>query len=224
MNDLRVVLLDLDGTLVDAHDAIVEGVIELAVEAGLGSPDPAFLRSCIGQPPELTWAQIGASDPAAMVLRFTEVILPRLPERTRLIDGVADGLSRLTAMGLTLAVATTRLTDSALRSLEVTGLAGFVSHVSGRDQVARSKPEPDVLLHALEAVGAAPDQALMIGDTNADVGAAHAAGMPCWGVLTGVGDEDSLRDAGVDHILEGGLAAAPSAIAAGHPTRRTRTT
>jgi len=224
MNDLTVVLLDLDGTLVDADDAIVEGVIELAAEAGLGTVDPAWARGRIGQPPEGTWELLGADDPAAMVQLFSERILPRLPERTRLIDGVADGLAALRALDLTLAVATTRLTESARESLAVTGIAEHITHVSGRDLVPRSKPEPDVLLHALQALGAQPAQALMIGDSDADALAARAAGMPCWGVLTGIGDETTLRAAGIEHILDTGIAGAADTIRARRGHTGTTTT
>jgi len=79
MDDLRVVLLDLDGTLVDASEAIVDGVIELAAEAGLAEPTRDWAQRRIGQPPERTWELLGAKDPAAMVERFSRRVLPRLP-------------------------------------------------------------------------------------------------------------------------------------------------
>jgi phosphoglycolate phosphatase len=207
-----VLLLDLDGTLLDASDAIVEGVLELAAETGLPVPDPAWARGKIGQPPHTVWAELGAEDPHGMVEVFGRRVLPRLAGRSRVLPGVAEALPRLSAAGLVLAVATTRLTESAREGLEATGLAEHIAFIAGRDLVARSKPAPDVLLHALEAVGGRIERALMIGDSDADILAAHAAGMPCWAVLGGVGQEPALREAGADLILSTGFAELPGQL------------
>jgi len=209
----RWILLDLDGTLVDASPAIVAGVLEIAADAGLGAPDPAWVRGRIGHAPEETWRLLGAADPLALVHEFSRRILPKLDEGIVALPGARDALARMVSMGLRLGVATTRLTDSARRSLEATGLASYVEQVSGRDRVPRAKPAPDVLVDVLAALGGRVDEALMIGDSDADVGAAHAAGMPCWAVTGGVGDERALRQAGADLIL-GGIGEAPAALAA----------
>ena len=203
------ILLDLDGTLVDAHEAIVDGVLELAAERGLRVPDRAWARSRIGHEPESTWVALGAEDPAAMVAAFSAKVLPTLAERTRVLPGVADALGRLAAEGFVLAVATTRLTESAEHTLEFTGLAAHITHVTGRDRVERAKPAPDVVLHALQAVRAEASAAIMVGDSDADVLAARAAGVPAWAVLGGVGEEKTLRDAGADLILANGVGELP---------------
>lgn len=212
MDSLRVVLLDLDGTLVDAHDAIVDGVLEVAAEAGLAVPTRDWARARIGRPPDETWVLLGAPDPARLAKRFSEVVQPRLVERTTVLPGVAEALEGLAALGLQLAVATTRGTRSARETLEATGLHRHIAAVAGRDRVATPKPAPDVLLLALADLGALAGAALMIGDTEADARAAAAAGLPCWGVLGGVGDEPSLRAAGAEHILYDGLGGAPAEI------------
>ena len=205
-------LLDLDGTLLDASDAIVEGVLELAAEQGLPVPDPSWARNKIGQPPHTVWEELGAENPQELVGIFADRVLPRLAGRSRALPGVAQTLPHLTAAGLTLAVATTRLTENAREGLLATGLAGHIDFVAGRDLVANSKPAPDVLLHALESVGGHVDRALMIGDSDADVLAAHAAGIPCWAVLDGVGKETALREAGADLILKEGFAELPGRL------------
>ncbi|MCB9897737.1 MAG: HAD family hydrolase [Planctomycetes bacterium] len=209
---LDVLLLDLDGTLVDASDAIVDGVIELAREAGLPVPERAFAKGFIGQPPDAVWTALGAPDPLAMVAAFGARVGPGLPARTLALPGVADALAELAARGLRMAVATTRVTASARRALEATGLQRYFAHVVGRDLVRAAKPAPDVALAALAALGAGPTHALFVGDSEADIGCAHAAGMPCWAVLGGTGDERTLRAAGADRILSGGLGDLPHAL------------
>ena len=84
-----------------------------------------------------------------------------------------------------------------------------ITHVTGRDRVERAKPAPDVVLHALQAVRAEASAAIMVGDSDADVLAARAAGVPAWAVLGGVGEEKTLRDAGADLILANGVGELP---------------
>lgn len=205
-------VLDLDGTLVDTTDAIVDGVLDVCAEVGLPIPNRALVESRIGHDPVGTWALLGAEDAEATCALFSERVLPTLGARTTALPGVAEALAELTARGHRLAVATTRLTASAWDSLRHTGLDAWLPVVIGRDQVARPKPAPDIVLAALTAVDGTPADALMIGDSDADVLAAHGADVPCWAVLGGTGTEEALRAAGADRILDGGFAALPAAL------------
>ncbi len=65
----------------------------------------------------------------------------------------------------------------------------------------RAKPAPDLVLKALADLPCAPDEAVMIGDTPADIGAAHAAGVRCVAITHGLGKLDELIAAGADHII-----------------------
>jgi phosphoglycolate phosphatase len=206
----RVVLLDLDGTLVDASDAIVDGVLALAAETGLTVPEPDWARSRIGQPPDETWALLGADDPGAVSQAFIDRFVPGLPARTRVLPGVVEALDALREFGATLALVTTRTTSSARETLAALKLDRWVSEIIGRDLVAAAKPAPDAIHHALERLAADAGSALMIGDSDVDVLAARAAGVRCWAVLGGVGNEAGLCAAGADLILPHGLADLPA--------------
>ena len=207
-----VVLLDLDGTLVDCSRSIVEATLRTAEDLGLPAPTPEWARERIGHPPLQTWELLGATDPAAASARFGHFVQPIMNEQLVLLPGVPGALRALHEAGLTLAVATTRKTESAKESLRVAGLTPWIAQVTGRDLVERPKPAPDVLLHALEAVGGRPERAIMVGDSSADVLAAHALGMPCFGLPEGIGGEQQLREAGADLILSSGMSELPEAV------------
>ena len=211
MAALRTILLDLDGTLVDSSEAIVDGVLALAAEAGLSPPSRAWARARIGGSPQDTWRLLGAPDPAALAEAFRSRYLPGLPARSLAMPGAAEALAALRDAGCALAVATTRQTASAQDTLAATGLLRWITVVVGGDQVARHKPDPEVLLAALSRLGRPVGGALMVGDTTADVGAARGAGLPCFAVLGGIHDEATLREAGADLILSG-LAELPAAV------------
>jgi len=218
MNRPLAILLDLDGTLVDSSEPIIDGILAVARETGLTVPDRDWARARIGFPGAETWSLLGAEDPVAMLAHYREHVSPTLAERTRVLPGVTDALAELAARGHRLAVATTRGSVSAREGLAATGLLTHVSVVIGADDVQRHKPHPDPLLLALERLSVQADAALMVGDTDADIGAAHAAGMPCWAVLGGTHDEKTLREAGADLILAGGVAELPAALDRLSPT------
>jgi phosphoglycolate phosphatase len=213
----RALLLDLDGTLVDASAPIADGILALAGIHGLSVPDRAWALARIGGSPLDTWRLLGAEDPAALVAEFRSRYMADLPRQTRILPGALEALAALRGHGYRLALASTRATDSAVATLEHAGMLPLLEHVLGGDLVLRHKPAPDVIHLALERLGLEPGEALMIGDTTNDIGAAHAAGLPCWAVLGGTHDEATLRDAGADSILSG-IAALPAAL--GHITER----
>lgn len=215
----QALLLDLDGTLVDASAPIADGIMALAAHHGLSVPDRAWALARIGFSPHETWRLLGASDPEALVTEFRGRYMADLPARTRTLPGAREALLALHGHGYRMALASTRATDSALATLAHAGLLPLLEHVLGGDLVANHKPAPDVIHLALQRLGLAPHEALMIGDTAADVGAAHAAGLPCWAVLGGTHDEATLRAAGADSILSG-IAALPAAL--GLPTATSR--
>ncbi len=222
MTRWRAILLDLDGTLVDASAPLAAGILELAGEIGLAVPTLDWARGRIGYSPDETWRLLGASDPPAVAARFRQRYLPGLAARTRLLPGAGEALSELAGRGYRLALASTRSTESATETLAAAGWLAHFGFIAGGDLVTRHKPHPDVLQLALERLGCASEQALMVGDTAADVQAAHAAGMPCWSVLGGIHDEPTLRAAGTDLVLRGGIADLPSALRSAEEARRPR--
>ncbi len=72
--------------------------------------------------------------------------------------------------------------------------------MTGADDVAASKPAPDVFLEALDSAGVCPDRALVVGDSVWDVEAARAAGLGCIGVETGGFSRHELAEAGAVHV------------------------
>jgi HAD superfamily hydrolase (TIGR01509 family) len=200
---LRAIILDLDGTLVDCSDAIADGIVAIAAEHGLQVPDRAWAIGRVGFSPVETWQLLGAKDPESLSNLFRERYLPSLPARTRVLPGAKETVLELAGRGMRIALATTRRTDSATETLRVAGLLQAVHFIGGGDLVSRHKPDPEVVRLVLEKLGCAPLEALMIGDTTADVAAAHGAGVACWAVLGGTHDEQTLRDAGADLILSG---------------------
>ncbi len=203
--DLRAVLLDLDGTIVDAADGIIDAILIFAREQGLAEPTRAWLRAQIGKNPEDTWRQMGGHEPAAMSAIFSERYGPLIASRAKPTPGSEETLVWLAEAGIASIAVTTRTVDSAQRVLQAMGFDRYFKDVLGRDLVPEPKPSPAIVHLALERHHLLPTHSVMVGDTSADVLAARGAGVAAYGVLGGIGAEQELRDAGADFILANGI-------------------
>ncbi|MEV4483207.1 HAD-IA family hydrolase [Micromonospora coxensis] len=196
---VRAVVFDLDGVLIDSL-AVAREAFALAYAEVVGDGVAPVDEYC-GHPgrylPEVL-RMMGL--PAAMADPFVRES-NRLAHRVVPLPGVADLLGQLRRRGVALAVATGRSGARARHVLDLVGLLPLLDQVVGSDEVSRPKPAPDIVLRALELVGVAPADALMVGDAPADLASARAAGVVAVAALWGESDPRTLRAAGPDVAL-----------------------
>ena len=198
----RVVLFDLDGTLVDSIDLIVRAA-EHAFGATLGTvPSRAEIMAGIGRP---LLAQFGAyvdteAQMEALIQAYRRVQLAHHDDLTRPYDGVNDAVRWLSDDGRALGVVTSKIEPLAHRALTHVGLDPFFDLVVGIESTARHKPEPDPLLFAMERLGANPPETVYVGDSPFDIQAARAAGITSIAVTWGAFEEQVLLAAGPSHV------------------------
>ena len=124
-------------------------------------------------------------------------------EQDNWLEGVADALRGLQAQGWKLAIATTDVTASAMRDLNVVGFSETDIVVVGADRVRHPKPAPDMVQLACQDLGVSPSDSVLIGDTATDLQMGLAAGVKaCIGVRSGVGSSDDLKP-WADALLDG---------------------
>ncbi|MFG2193512.1 HAD family hydrolase [Streptomyces sp. NPDC048639] len=215
----RLVLFDLDGTLIDTPNAIVTTFTDTFASLGIHGITADAIRSTIGRPLAEAFAYLmglpSTADPVeAAVARYQvlyrEQIVPQA--RTLLYPGVVEGLARLRANGMTLAVATSKFTASADVLLVAAGIRDDFAMVVGADAVTQPKPAPESGLLIAAELGHHPSRAIMVGDTTHDVFMAHNAGMRSIAVTYGIHSPAQLEAAEptwtvetfpavVDHLL-----------------------
>ncbi len=197
----KTVLFDLDGTLLDTIGMIVESLAHaLHVHVGR-APAEAVLRRSVGSPlDEMMHEQLEAAGHAssaalieAMSASYREHNLAIHDQRVRAFEGADRLLSGLHASGRQIAIVTSKPNGTARRGLKVTGLAHHFDVVVGCDDVGNTKPHPEPVLTALEALGARPEGALFVGDSPHDMGAGRAAGVHTAAAGWGPFDAASLR-------------------------------
>lgn len=200
---LRLVVFDVDGTLVDSRAAIGQAMDAAFAEAGLPAPDRDAVLSVVGLSLDMVMAVLAPDLPetrrgelvaayrraysahrvasgaqAAPLYPGAREVLRQLAARPDVIVGVATGKSRRGLEAL----------------IEAHGIEGvFVTRQVADDHP--SKPHPSMLLAAMEEVGADPAGTVMVGDTSFDMDMARAAQVPGIGVAWGYHPVTELRSA-----------------------------
>lgn len=191
----RIVLFDLDGTLVDTAPDLAAAANARRRARGLADLPESQLR------PFATRGAAGilgralgleATNPAFPAEReaFLEYYAAHCAEYSRLFPGVREGLEQLRELGIRTALATNKpaaLTERLLEGLRIDEF--FEIRRSSDSPGCAMKPRPDTLLTVLDAAGLEPVDALYVGDDPVDAAASSAAGVPCllvtWGYATG---------------------------------------
>jgi phosphoglycolate phosphatase len=192
-------IIDLDGTMVDTLGDFV-AVLELVLsELCLPTVDRGFVEHTVGRGSEhlirTCLAQVGG-DPALYERAWQQYQLQYQAlngQFAQVYPGVVEGLQRLRALGLPMACLTNKPAAFARDLLRIKGLDVFFDQVFGGDDFARKKPDPLPLLKTCEALGSAPAQTWMIGDSSNDAQAAHAAGCPVVLVSYGYNHGEPIR-------------------------------
>jgi HAD superfamily hydrolase (TIGR01509 family) len=208
---VRAILFDLDGTIADSDDTVVQRLAALL--------RPFFsLRKIHNERKSARRLVMAADTPLNAFLSFLDRYsldewihplsnaLHHLRGETeirdaRLIPGVAEALDRLAAR-YPLALVTAREkygADALQRALQI---QAFFRCVATAGTCRRSKPHPAPVLWAADRLGLAPRDCLMVGDTPVDIRAGCAAGTQTVGVLCGFGERDELLRAGADLVLD----------------------
>ena len=208
MNAPPLAIWDVDGTLVDSRETIAWCMAEGFASQGLPRPTYDETRRIVGltllfaietMTPSLAPAlQAGIADGYRAAFQALHAD-PAYKEP--LYPGAAELLERLTEAGWRQAVATGKSRRGLDRVVAANGWGGrFVSLHSSDD--GPGKPDPAMVLAALDATGTPPIRAVMIGDTSHDMRMGRAGGVRAIGVTWGFHTADELREGGADAVCE----------------------
>ena len=195
-----VYIFDLDGTIMDSAHDICAAIQDTLAAHGRNDVTEAALRRYIGRHLLDLFLDLGFEEGGieAMIAHYRRVYLDRKHQRTRVYPGVAEMLA---ALGGKKSTATTKGTPTTRAVLEQFGLIQYFNHVQGTDGFP-AKPEPDVILRSMAAVGARPEDCLLIGDAPADMEAGRRAGVRTCAVRWGYGDAREMTRWSPDYWID----------------------
>ena len=194
-SQVQVMVLDMDGTLVNTEQVITQAASDTLVALG-GKPLPTgyVMPNMFGTAADLmadVCADRGVSIPAGgkaqLGAQFEQFYAAHAHCAAPLYDGVSTCLQAARARGIRLAVCTNKQQLLAQQGLQAVGILDWMELVTGRDTYGVAKPSPLPLLHTLSALHVAPEHAVFVGDTHADAACAQAAGVHFWWFTAGFG-------------------------------------
>ena len=222
MPRFATLLLDLDGTIVDAFTTIHRSSVHTRPQFGLPEPTMEQVRRAVGGGLENAMRHFVPEELVAEAVKrhvaHTESILL---EDVKLMPGTLDLLRAQSAAGVVLAVFTNKRGDHARAVCAHLGITPFLRGIFGAKDTPWLKPQSEFASHVIVSLSAHRESTLLVGDSPFDVKAAHNGGFACWCVTTGTHDADQLHAAEADAVFPD-LFAVNAALATPAPTAVTR--
>ena len=182
----RVVLFDLDGTVIDSAGIILASMRHATREVlGREIPDGALMAAVGGPGLEAQMLELGGEGRVEELVRVYRAHNEPLHDRIELFPGIDDLLLRLKDEGRQLGLVSAKRRATVELAFAATAIGHLFDVVVGGDEGANQKPAPDLLLIALERLGASAAQAVYVGDSPFDMTAARAGGLFAIGVTWG---------------------------------------
>ncbi|SLN71079.1 Pyrophosphatase PpaX [Roseovarius albus] len=207
---LRLAVFDMDGTLMDSQDFIVEAMTRAFVDMGLDVPARSEILSIVGLSLFEAISRLKPNLPedrvSAASQKYKDMFIKLRAERggeasAPLYPGARQALEDLHKRDeVLLGVATGKAMRGVDHAFKAHDLAGFFVTKQTAD-LHPSKPHPSMLLSCLSDTGAVKENAVMIGDTSFDIEMGRAAGFRTLGVTWGYHSESALRTAGADILI-----------------------
>lgn len=196
-------LFDLDGTIIDSQDGILQSVQYTLQQFGIMEQRES-LRCYIGPPILDALMQFHHFSPEKAALAvpiYRAHYAEHGMEHNPVFEGVLPMLQQFVKRGKTLTIATSKPVEVATPILKALGLTGYFAFIGGSSLSGERPHKADVIRHVLQKLQITDlSKAVMIGDRSYDIVGAKQAGIASIGILYGYGNREELETAGADAI------------------------
>jgi len=207
----KMILIDVDGTLVDSVPDLTYCVDEMMRRMGRPAHGEDKVRDWVGNGVErlVRRALVGQLDGepsdedfARAYPLFLELYAENTSKRSCLYPGVREGLDYIKAQGYKLGCVTNKATQFTIPLLKELGVHDEFGVVVCGDTLPVRKPDPQPLLYAARHFGVSADDSLMLGDSKSDVAAARAAGFQIICMSYGYNHGEDIRNYAPDAVID----------------------
>ena len=207
----EMVLIDVDGTLVDSVPDLAFCVDEMLKQLDMPTRGEASVRHWVGNGVERLVKrglinELNGEPDDALYARalpiFRDLYAENTSKRSCLYDGVLEALDFLKTTGVKIGCVTNKASEFTLPILKDLGIADYFETVLCGDMVERKKPDPLPLIQSAEKLGVAPTASLMLGDSMSDVKAARAAEFSIICMSYGYNHGEDIRDYNPDAVVD----------------------
>lgn len=190
-----IILFDLDGTLIDSTDAILESFHNSFDAHKHPHPSDADIKSLIGHPLDVMYNELGVDESLVwdFVKTYKEYYSTIATQKTYLLDKAEESILLANSFA-ELGIVTTKTGKYSQDIMEHFGIMNYFKVLIGREHVKNPKPHGEPILKALEHFECKGKEIWMIGDTRMDLISAKNAGVNSIGVLSGYESYETLKE------------------------------
>lgn len=199
---VRAVLFDLDGTLLDSTDAIVDSWFYTFDTIGEPRPDREAIIRSIGYPLRKQFPMFTAYDVNECIRIYRAHYTEHSPPKTSLLPGAKEMLSAFAAAGFRMGFVTSKKREASEMLLAHLGALHYMEARIGPLEVTKHKPDPEPVEKAMAQLGVGPAETVFVGDMHFDVLAGQAAGVTSVAVTTGYQSRAELEALGPAAVLD----------------------
>ena len=200
--NIDTVLFDLDGTLINTNELIIESFLHTLNYYYPGKYQREDILPFIGPPLIDTFQRINPEKAEEMVRRYREFNHAQHDLLVKEYDHVHETVRALKEKGLKLGIVTTKIRDTVMMGLKLTKMDSFFDAIITLDDVQHAKPHHEPVLSALKLLGSEPSNALMVGDNLHDIEAGKNAGTLTAGVAWSIKGREYIESLKPDFVLD----------------------
>ena len=196
-------LFDLDGTLVDSIELILNSARHAFVDFAGQAPTDDEWRASIGRPLQAVLREYAPDDAEAdrLLGRYREYQLANHDRLLHAYDGIVAALREFSARGHPLAVVTSKSDWLAHKALELVGIDNLFPVLVGCDTCVNHKPHPEPVERALALLNVPASNAIFVGDSPHDIESGRAAQVYTIGVTWGAFTREEMETSGADAVI-----------------------
>lgn len=202
MKHIHTIIFDLDGTLIDSSEGVVEAVNYSLEQMGEPIQSPEKIKSFIGFPLTVMYPHFSDKPLKELYAHFQVKAAKTVVASTVVLPGVEPVLQQLKDLGYTLTIASTKIRKHISGVVEKFGWEKYFEAYSGGDEVNHVKPAPDIFALTLEKIKASKEECIVVGDTVNDIHAAQALQVPVIAVHSPYGNKKEVEASSPNYIID----------------------
>jgi phosphoglycolate phosphatase len=204
MDKIRLVIFDLDGTLINSLEDLTDSTNHMLTEMGKEKLAVEAVKKLVGQGARRLVERALPDGSSSDIERALSIFLSfndsHIVDKTRLYEGVEETLARLKEKRYHLAVISNKNESLCQKVMQPLGINYFFETVIGADSMAFRKPSPEPVLKLIRDFKVMPAETVIVGDSINDIAAGKAAGVVTVGCIYGYGELSELS--GSDYLVK----------------------
>ncbi|HWO76655.1 MAG TPA: pyrophosphatase PpaX [Bacillus sp. (in: firmicutes)] len=199
---IDTVLFDLDGTLIDTNELIIQSFLHTMENYFPGQYEREHVLPFMGPTLQETFEKLNPTKVEEMIGTYREFNHREHDRLVKEFEGVYETVEALIRNGYKIGIVTTKIRETVLKGLKLTKLDPFFPVIVALDDVEKAKPDPEPIEKALQLLDSKPENTIMVGDNYHDILGGKNAGTKTAAVAWSVKGEDYLAQFKPDYMLQ----------------------